>query len=251
MVRRSLLWVVLLLAGCAKAPDVEQLVIQPVFHNQPLTCQSNIVVDEQSWQLSALLFYLSGVSYQGYQGLFISRDQPPQPVALVGSRCQGSDHWTLPVRWQADTGQKPEAGGSLHFTLGVPFQLNHQNPLQALAPLADSDMFWTWQLGYKFLRLDVSNLAAKQHWALHLGSLGCQSSSAVRAPASPCRYPNRTEIQLDYFDPQKPIYLHLDRLFDANVLAGGENCMGDPESRACRPLFQALAADALFSQVLE
>ena len=40
---------------------------------------------------------------------------------------------------------------AVRFTLGVPFDLNHANPLTAAAPLDRGELFWSWQLGYKFL----------------------------------------------------------------------------------------------------
>ncbi len=56
---------------------------------------------------------------------------------------------------------------------------NHANPAAALAPLNVGSMFWTWQLGYKFLRLDVRRQDSDTSaWSLHLGSEGCQSNAA-------------------------------------------------------------------------
>jgi len=42
----------------------------------------------------------------------------------------------------------------LKFGLGVPFALNHQNQATAPSPLNLSALFWSWQSGYKFLRID-------------------------------------------------------------------------------------------------
>ena len=44
----------------------------------------------------------------------------------------------------------------------MPWQLNHQNPLTASSPLNISEMFWSWQLGHKFLRFDSNVLLAKK-----------------------------------------------------------------------------------------
>src|SRR5690606_516923 len=38
----------------------------------------------------------------------------------------------------------------LEFRLGVPFKLNHADPLTAKPPLDDGSLFWAWQQGYKF-----------------------------------------------------------------------------------------------------
>ncbi len=44
---------------------------------------------------------------------------------------------------------------SLQFTLGVPKQLNHEDAAIAPSPLNLTSMWWNWQGGYKFLRVDI------------------------------------------------------------------------------------------------
>ncbi len=43
-------------------------------------------------------------------------------------------------------------------------------------------MFWSWQLGYKFLRVDT----ADDEFRIHLGSTGCQSDGAQPAADELC-----------------------------------------------------------------
>ncbi len=81
------------------------------------------------------------------------------------------------------------------FKLGVPFALNHANPLTARTPLNESAMYWVWQQGYKFFKLD-STSASGEGVSFHLGSAGCESESALRPPIVECRYPNRVSIVL-------------------------------------------------------
>lgn len=45
----------------------------------------------------------------------------------------------------------------VRFTLGVPFDLNHNDPTLAPAPLNSSSMFWAWQSGYKFVKIDFAS----------------------------------------------------------------------------------------------
>jgi uncharacterized repeat protein (TIGR04052 family) len=45
---------------------------------------------------------------------------------------------------------------SLQFTLGVPQNLNHDDAAIALSPLNLTSMWWNWQGGYKFLRVDLT-----------------------------------------------------------------------------------------------
>ena len=44
---------------------------------------------------------------------------------------------------------------SLQFTLGVPKKLNHEDAAIAPSPLNLTSMWWNWQGGYKFLRVDL------------------------------------------------------------------------------------------------
>jgi len=45
----------------------------------------------------------------------------------------------------------------VRFTLGVPFELNHGDPTLAPSPLNLSAMFWAWQSGYKFVKIDMAS----------------------------------------------------------------------------------------------
>lgn len=45
----------------------------------------------------------------------------------------------------------------VRFTLGVPFELNHGDPTIAPSPLNISGMFWVWQSGYKFVKIDMAS----------------------------------------------------------------------------------------------
>jgi uncharacterized repeat protein (TIGR04052 family) len=83
----------------------------------------------------------------------------------------------------------------IRFMVGVPFALNHANPLTAAAPLDRGPLFWTWQSGYKFLRADFVGNGRES--SFHLGSTGCSSASALRPPAQPCAQPNRMRVQLN------------------------------------------------------
>lgn len=43
------------------------------------------------------------------------------------------------------------------FTLGVPFSLNHNDVTLAPSPLNLTSMWWNWQGGYKFVRIDLEH----------------------------------------------------------------------------------------------
>lgn len=92
------------------------------------------------------------------------------------------------------TGKPPSSYRAVRFTVGVPFALNHANPLTAAPPLDRGELFWAWQSGYKFLRADF--VADGLESTFHLGSAGCSSASALRPPASPCAQPNLVRVEL-------------------------------------------------------
>ena len=135
------------------------------------------------------------------------------------------------------------AGGhyeAIEFLLGVPFERNHGNPLTVAPPLNVPEMFWTWQSGYKFVRLDIGN-----DWSFHLGSTGCVSASAVRPPGEPCRAPNAARIRLRSDTPGVgTIVVDLDALLGRIDTAVAGNCMAAyAESEACRRLLANLGMD--------
>lgn len=92
----------------------------------------------------------------------------------------------------------------LRFGLGVPEALNHADTTLAPAPLNVGSLFWVWQSGYKFLRLDLSNEneAPNDKWFVHLGSGGCESADPTTAPEVACARPNRPTVTLAGFDPE-------------------------------------------------
>src|SRR5262249_24683963 len=57
----------------------------------------------------------------------------------------------------------------VRFLLAVPFELDHIDEATAPAPLNLDGMFWSWQDGYKFLRIDT----AFDNVRVHVGSMGC------------------------------------------------------------------------------
>ncbi|MEM7592163.1 MAG: MbnP family protein, partial [Cyanobacteria bacterium P01_A01_bin.83] len=80
-----------------------------------------------------------------------------QNVALLDFEdgTDSCDNGTPEIRTQV-VGTIPEGDyESLQFTLGVPPQLNHDDAAIAPSPLNLTSMWWNWQGGYKFLRLDL------------------------------------------------------------------------------------------------
>ncbi|MCC7369463.1 MAG: metallo-mystery pair system four-Cys motif protein [Chloroflexi bacterium] len=130
----------------------------------------------------------------------------------------------------------------VRFSLGVPTELNHQDSTIAPSPLNLTTLFWTWQAGYKFFRVDLepdrmamgpmggpmagapkpeagqtaagagatgpgaaghgAATEASAGWAIHLGSTGCMGASQQQAPDG-CSNPNRPSVELTPFEVGK------------------------------------------------
>ncbi len=90
----------------------------------------------------------------------------------------------------------------LRFDLGVPFELNHLDVTAAPSPLNIGAMWWSWQGGYKFIRVDLMTDATESEpaWNIHIGSTGCASPAGVIPPAEACARPNIATITFDAFD---------------------------------------------------
>ncbi len=225
----------LMLPGCGPAGTV--LPLQLNWQQQAISCNSTLALPNGNWQLSQLQLYLSDFSLNGQPlQLKTAADLPWQQagVALLGSDCAAAGQWQLHFT-------EALADGEFSFTLGLPAALNHQDLLRAATPLNQSDMHWSWQQGYKFLRLELENTTG--HWALHLGSTGCNGVSVMRPPTAACRQPNRVTISLPYRSDQQ-LVLDLAKLL-ADFSPGADNhCMADLLSLSCQQLLPRLGIGA-------
>lgn len=133
----------------------------------------------------------------------------------------------------------------LRFTVGVPFEKNHQDASTASAPLNVSTLFWGWAGGYKFIRLDGRTTGLSNGHNLHLGSTGCQSSAPNQVAS--CQNGNRFEVEFTSFDPAAPrdVVLDVAALFagsnlDVNQPQTPPGCMSGTDDQDCAPIFQRL-----------
>jgi uncharacterized repeat protein (TIGR04052 family) len=131
----------------------------------------------------------------------------------------------------------------VRFTLGVPFRLNHENAAIAPSPLNITSLFWSWQAGYKFLRIDEALDSVR----VHLGSTGCEYGEGNHIAS--CRRPNRGEVYLHGFDPTSgTIVVDLAALLANSDLEVNQpdtppGCMSDPDDDDCGPLLQNLGVN--------
>lgn len=129
----------------------------------------------------------------------------------------------------------------LRFTVGVPFRINHLNPLTAGPPLDDPDMHWHWRSGYKFLRAGVRT-ESDGFW-IHAGSAGCEGTVGN---ITGCRFPHRVEVNLPDFEPgQSSVAIDLAALLAGTNLDDGvaSDCSSGPPESSCVAPFAALGID--------
>jgi uncharacterized repeat protein (TIGR04052 family) len=151
----------------------------------------------------------------------------------------------------------------MRFTLGVPFKLNHVDPTTAPAPLSSTAMFWTWQGGYKFLKVDMASSGsaaghghgtaqgaghgggAASGFSVHLGSTMCASPSKTASPTA-CANPNRLTVSFAQFDPSKQTVIAdigavlTGANVDVNAPGTSPGCMSFLKDADCPPVMAAL-----------
>ena len=131
----------------------------------------------------------------------------------------------------------------VRFMLGVPFDLNHSNKANTPSPLNLSAMFWSWQDGYKFLRIDT----AFDNLRVHLGSIGCQTGPG--GVVTNCARPNVGAINLDSFNPATNVIdvdlaaLLSDSDINANQVNTAPGCQSEADDQDCVPIFKNLGVN--------
>ena len=261
--------------GSALAIDSETVTIQfeGVVADAPFACGQAYELGTPATTMTPLdfRFYVSEVALIDTDGnvvpLVLEQDGQwqHQDVALIDfeDRSGACANGTPETRTQV-IGSVP-AGDyiGVQFTLGVPFGLNHVDSTLAPSPLNLTSMWWNWNFGYKFARIDlapattaaqarddVSAAYAKQHaeefngFVIHLGSVGCQRD-ATQAPVV-CSQPNRAEVILTDFDPTTDVIVaDLAALVSQTNLAENQvdtavGCMSSPIDGDCAGIMQNL-----------
>lgn len=131
----------------------------------------------------------------------------------------------------------------LRFTIGVPFRLNHDDPLTAMPPLGDADMHRDRRSGYKFLRAGIAT-TSDGFW-IHVGSARCDGTIEH---ITGCRFENRITVELPDFVPgESTVRVELAALLDGTDLGDGvsSECSSGPSETACVAPFAALGIDFL------
>jgi uncharacterized repeat protein (TIGR04052 family) len=159
-----------------------------------------------------------------------------------GSCANGTTETNAEIHGTAPPGQYD----GLSFKLGVPFALNHGDAATAPSPLNLSGLFWNWNGGYKFLRVDSAPAAGGGAFNLHVGSTGCMADGS--GAVTSCDRPNVAEIALTGFDPlSKKVLVDYAAVVsgsDVTTDAGGApGCMSGATDPECAPIFERLGIE--------
>jgi len=258
----------------------------PYFQGVPIQCDQALIINNEQWHMSELAMFFSQFSLNNLNPIILDdNDWQSQQIALIryavdckramenmsvvgiieGNEDQALQQSLTRVIANIDSNNP----SILSFNVGVPFSVNHQNPLIQASPLNDSSMFWVWRNGYKFIRWDMQNDTGDS-WSFHLGSVGCESAAMVRAPQKPCAQPNFIPIEImlsadsiQVFDmPQDSgsthsggamkkiqinISIHLDEIIKNIMPSKKASCMfSGIDNTTCNKLVKNLRSNAVF-----
>jgi len=219
----------------------ESIIFSPTFKGETLTCNSVIAHSNKKWHYTQLQFFVSSIELQNnklewQKASLIKSVYQTDKIALLGEHCDSSNkknnaNWRLILDPKIDLTKITR----IRFHLGLPFAINHLNPLTQESPLNISTMFWGWQKGHKFLRLEMAS--SNDNWLFHLGSIGCKAASPLRAPKEECRYPNRYVFELPIYDENNQITFDLSTLLSNMTITEQASCQSSPNKSSCQALF--------------
>lgn len=232
------------------------IIFTPMYDYISLNCQASFfhldnqgteISNRQKWQYQQLQFFIHNIEVKTKQNnwqpwLMTTNSHQSNNVALLGEVCNEihkQSYWELELISLA----KPEDITDIRFTLGIPFSLNHLNPLTQPSPLNMSSMFWGWQGGHKFMRIEL--ISKNDDWLFHLGSTGCKALSPVRAPKGECLQPNRALVSLPFTKKTTNIEVNLAVLFHDLVLKRKNSCQSSPNEKSCKALFENLGLNKI------
>ena len=233
----------LLCSSCSQWDHPVNIPFVATWQGEPIDCVSTDAA------LSDLRFYVSNVQLVDTEGqshdvrFATEMDWQNDAVAYIdledgAGACQngtlGTSSYVLGVAVAREY-------RGLRFTIGVPFRLNHANPLIAKPPLDDPDMHWHWRSGYKFLRAGIRS--ADDGFWLHAGSAGCEGTVGN---ITDCKFPNRIEVNLPEFRVgDDSVSVDLTALLEGIDLNDGArtDCSSGPPETACVAPFAAFGID--------
>ena len=252
-------------SGCSKLKEVDSIAVEIWQNGRPIEC-ATFESEQQVWTIQQLAFFISNVKLSGentavqtqlsstpWQTDNLVLIQPnlaecaPKLESIENSQQIGNlaaEALKSNSRLQFTKPIDLDSVQQLSFSLAVPFELNHQNPLLQPSPLNLPRMFWSWRSGHKFFRLDIQS--PESNWVFHLGSVGCAAVSTMRSPESECLQPNRVNFKLHKKHDGTKLVMHLDRLIANTSLQSSESCLFHSDQQSCTILMSNLKTQDVF-----
>jgi uncharacterized repeat protein (TIGR04052 family) len=246
--------------------------------NEPVACGKeikNLGAQRTTAQITDARLYVTNVRLLTANGKEVALALTPDnkwqsaDVALLDfedgtGKCRDSGNADVndTIKGQAPAGSYT----GIAFDMGLPFEMNHADVAVSKTPLNIQALWWNWQSGYKFARIDLatSSPMPNDKFFIHLGSTGCGAamdehgadphsatmtetakmdmSAANKPPEAPCANPNLVRVRLAKLDPAKDTIA-----VDLAGLLGGVNiakstpepagCMSGVDDPDCKPLF--------------
>lgn len=219
--------------------------------DEPFVCggtYENLGADDASLVLSDFRFYVQDVELKNAAGIWVPVQLDDDNIFQTGGvalldfencAAMGNEDLNDVVTGSVPAGEYD----GLRFKMGVPFEMNHRNHDTASSPLNITALFWIWQSGYKFLRID-SGQRSDHDWRMHLGSTMCMGDPMAGGVTS-CGNGNRVLVEFDAFDVStNTVVADYAKLVDGATLGSDQaldpGCMSKPEDTDCAPLFENL-----------
>lgn len=223
---------------------------------------SGLGTSKVAGELLDLAFFVHGLEFGRADGSRV-------PAELIESEWQSQNVALLDFQNRSDScsgevkptnvsvkGRVPSGEGitAVHFIIGMPSDLNHIDPSTVKAPLNAANMFWSWQGGYKSMRVDISpeggiarpgdpNFLGTNYF-FHLGSTDC-AGDPIAGETVVCQRRNNPKILLSGFNLNtSEITLDLEQLVDGLDLsvdnADTPGCMSSIFDTECESFFANL-----------
>jgi uncharacterized repeat protein (TIGR04052 family) len=234
-----------------------RLSFEAVVHGEPVACGktfANIGTTRSSITISDMRWYISNVELVTASGgtvpMALEQDGKWQSgaVALLDfedgtATCANG----TPDTRAAVTGSAPAgAYTGVRFTMGLPFDVNHRDPTSQPSPLNLSRMFWNWNAGYKFARIDMKSTGQPQGWVLHLGSTTCSPGGGPTVVPVTCTHENAPRVSLAPFDAARDVIrfdlgaMLAESNVDVNQKDTAAGCMSGQTDDDCAGIFTTL-----------
>jgi len=134
----------------------------------------------------------------------------------------------------------------VRFDVGLPFEKNHRDQTLQPSPLNLSRLFWSWNAGYKFMRLDIKSTGQPRGWLVHLGSTACTPTGSPSTVPVSCANRNVVTVDLPGFSAARDV-VEMDFLalfaasnVDTNTDKTALGCMSGGSDPECHGLFGQL-----------